>query len=124
MAAADPDVDDDVRPAATLYDTVERAGRRVTWLALLPLTGRTHQLRVHCALIGTPIVGDGKYGGAEAHVDGLAPKLHLHARAIALPHPDGGLLRVAAPLTAPMRESWALFGFDPEQETDRFPAEP
>jgi 23S rRNA pseudouridine955/2504/2580 synthase len=75
-------------------------------------------------LIGTPIVGDGKDGGADAHVDGLAPKLHLHARAITLPHPDGGLLRVSAPLTAQMRESWALFGFDPERETDRFPAEP
>jgi 23S rRNA pseudouridine955/2504/2580 synthase len=123
MVAADPDADD-ARRAATLYDTVERAGRRVTWLALLPLTGRTHQLRVHCALISTPIVGDGKYGGADAHVDGLAPKLHLHARAITLPHPDGGLLRVSAPLTAQMRESWALFGFDPERETDRFPAEP
>lgn len=123
MVAAGPDAED-ARQAATLYDTVERAGRRVAWLALLPLTGRTHQLRVHCALIGTPIVGDGKYGGAEAHIDGLAPRLHLHARAIALPHPDGGTLRVAAPLTDPMRESWRLFGFEAERETDSFPAEP
>ena len=63
---------------------------RFAWLALEPVTGRTHQLRVHCAAIGTPILGDGKYGGAAAHPAGVpqARKLHLHARAIALPHPE------------------------------------
>jgi len=57
-------------PAQTRYRTVARAGRIASWLALQPLSGRTHQLRAHCALLGTPIIGDGKYGGAAAHPAG------------------------------------------------------
>lgn len=121
MAAVDPNAAENARPAVTLYDTVERAAGRVAWLVLMPLTGRTHQLRVHCALIGTPIVGDGKYGGEAARVEGLSPRLHLHARKIVLPHPSGGRLEVSAPLPPHMREGWSLFGFDPDYESDPFP---
>jgi 23S rRNA pseudouridine955/2504/2580 synthase len=58
------------------------------------------------------VLGDGKYGGAAAHLEGLPNKLHLHARALALPHPAGGTLEVAAPLPPHMRESFAFFGFE------------
>jgi 23S rRNA pseudouridine955/2504/2580 synthase len=99
--------------AVTGYRVVEDAGGRASWLALLPLTGRTHQLRAHCAAIGTPILGDGKYGGAAAHISGLPRprQLHLHARSLAIPHPAGGILRVTAPLPPHMRQTWKFFGF-------------
>ncbi|MFQ5984196.1 MAG: RluA family pseudouridine synthase, partial [Alphaproteobacteria bacterium] len=88
------------RRAVTLYRVVRAAGRRATWLALLPLTGRTHQLRAHCAALGTPIIGDGKYGGRGAFLqgEGVSSRLHLHAREVELPHPRGGRLHVTAPL--------------------------
>jgi 23S rRNA pseudouridine955/2504/2580 synthase len=99
--------------AITDFRTLDAAKRRVSWLELRPLTGRTHQLRVHCAeALGCPVLGDGKYGGAEAHMEGLPNKLHLHARALRLPHPDGGILEVAAPPPPHMRESFAFFGFE------------
>lgn len=99
--------------AITDFRTVDAAKRRVAWLEMNPLTGRTHQLRVHCAEgLGSPIVGDGKYGGAAAHLDGLPNQLHLHARALRLPHPDGGVLEAAAPLPPHMRETFAFFGFE------------
>ncbi len=99
--------------AVTDYQVIEQAGRRAAWVALKPLTGRTHQLRVHMAAIGHPIVGDGKYGGAEAFLGGdVADRLHLHARSIRLARADGKPLDITAPLTSPMRETWALFGFE------------
>ena len=99
--------------AITDFRTLDAAKRRVAWLEFRPLTGRTHQLRVHCAEgLGCPILGDGKYGGAEAHMEGLPNKLHLHARALRLPHPAGGTLEVAAALPPHMRESFAFFGFE------------
>jgi 23S rRNA pseudouridine955/2504/2580 synthase len=108
------------KPAVTLYATIEAAGRRAAWLALLPLTGRTHQLRAHCAAIGVPIVGDGKYGGAGAFLLGeFSKKLHLHARGIQIPHPKGGGRLAAAALLPPhMAESWRFLGFDAERSPD------
>lgn len=98
--------------AITDFRTLDAAKRRAAWLELVPLTGRTHQLRVHCAEgLGCPILGDGKYGGAAAHLEGLPGALHLHARALRLPHPEGGVLEVAAPLPPHMRETFAFFGF-------------
>jgi len=104
------------QPAVTLYRLVQAAGARAGWLVLRPLTGRTHQLRAHCAAIGHPILGDGKYGGRAAFLpsDGLAQRIHLHARELAIPHPaDGTTLRVSAPLPAHMTETWTRLGFDP-----------
>ena len=100
--------------AETLYRVVESAGREAAWLALEPLTGRTHQLRAHCLALGSPILGDGKYGGRAAFLDlgSGGRKLHLHARAIRIPHPGGGVLEVTAPLPGHMVETWRLFGFD------------
>jgi 23S rRNA pseudouridine955/2504/2580 synthase len=108
--------------ALTYYRTVARAGDRFAWLALEPVTGRTHQLRVHSLTLGTPILGDGKYGGAAAHPESLpqARKLHLHARAISLPSPNGKRISVTAPLPPHMRTSWDFFGFEESSERDPF----
>jgi 23S rRNA pseudouridine955/2504/2580 synthase len=103
--------DPDAARAITDYATLDHVGRKLAWLELMPLTGRTHQLRVHCAALGTPILGDGKYGEAQAHLEGLSGQLHLHARALTLPHPAGGTLELAADLPAHMRESFATLGF-------------
>lgn len=113
--------------AVTLYATVEAAADRAAWLVMWPLTGRTHQLRVHAAEgLKTPIVGDGKYAGQAAFLTGsVSRKLHLHARSIALPHPSGtGTLAVEAALPDHMRETWEFFGFDPKAKIDPFPEEP
>lgn len=111
--------EDDGKNAVTLYNTIDTAGRRASWLAMAPLTGRTHQLRVHAALMGRPIVGDGKYGGAEAHLTGgVSRKLHLHARAIKLAHPDGGMLQVKAPLPEHMQATWDFLGFEIDKSAD------
>lgn len=107
------------KKAVTLYRIVERAGTRAAWLAMEPLTGRTHQLRVHSLLLETPILGDGKYGGAEAFLDGegIARQLHLHARAIRLPHPaKKGFLEVTAPLPGHMMDTWQFLGFSVNEE--------
>ena len=103
--------------AYTNYRTLDAAGRKLAWLELQPLTGRTHQLRVHCMSLGTPIVGDAKYaeprdnGTGGSFVEGLADRLHLHARALSLPHPAGGRLTVTAELPPHMRETFATMGF-------------
>jgi 23S rRNA pseudouridine955/2504/2580 synthase len=101
-------------PAKTRWRLVDRAGNRAAWVELQPLTGRTHQLRAHMASIGHPIVGDAKYGGAEAFLTGgISRKLHLHARRIRIDSPDGGVIDVTAELPAHFAESLATLGFDP-----------
>ncbi|MBI1208845.1 MAG: RluA family pseudouridine synthase [Azospirillum sp.] len=106
--------DEEGRRAVTYYRVVEAAGRKAAFVALWPATGRTHQLRVHMAAIGTPILGDGKYGGADAFLAGaeVASRLHLHARRLVIPHPRRGEIDVTAPLPPHMAETWAWFGFD------------
>ena len=114
------------KKAETLYRVVDFAGQEVAWLALEPLTGRTHQLRAHCLALGTPILGDGKYGGRAAFLDlGQAGrKLHLHARAIRIPHPAGGILEVTAPMPGHMTETWRFFGLDERAALADFADEP
>jgi 23S rRNA pseudouridine955/2504/2580 synthase len=113
------------RRAVTYYRVMDSAGTQACWLALMPVTGRTHQLRAHCAAIGTPILGDTKYGEAAAHLAGVpeSRRLHLHARSLSIPHPLGGGLAVTAPLPPHMRRTWEFFGFpndveDPFAELD------
>ncbi|WP_316977228.1 RluA family pseudouridine synthase [Shumkonia mesophila] len=114
--------DGEGKRAATLFRVVDHVGRRAAWVALSPLTGRTHQLRVHMAAIGTPIVGDGKYGGAEAFLGGdiVSRRLHLHARAIRLPHPKGGELVIAAPAPAHFAATLGTLGFEADGTADYF----
>ena len=100
--------------AVTDYRVVEAAGQRVSWLEMEPITGRTHQLRVHAAHMGNPIVGDPKYSEDDPNWEfpgGMQKKLHLHARRIVIPHPDGGVINVTAPLPPHMVQSWNLLGF-------------
>ncbi|MEA1618225.1 RluA family pseudouridine synthase [Erythrobacter sp. T5W1-R] len=109
--------------AKTRYRVVDRAGQRAAWVELEPLTGRTHQLRVHMAAIGHPIVGDGKYGGQDAFLTGaVSRKMHLHARRLIITEPkagtkedggSGGKLDVTAELPQHFAMSMDVLGFDP-----------
>jgi len=107
-------VDDKGLPSKTRYRIIERAGNSAAWVELQPLTGRTHQLRVHMAAIGHPIVGDGKYGGKAAFLTGtISRKLHLHSRRLRIDHPDGGALDISAPVPDHFAASLDALGFDP-----------
>ena len=100
-------------PAKTRWRVIDRAGNRAAWVELQPLTGRTHQLRAHMAAIGHPIVGDAKYGGAEAFLTGgISRKLHLHARRLKVDAPERGKVDVTAELPAHFAESLATLGFE------------
>lgn len=106
--------------AVTDYATVERAATRAAWVALRPVTGRTHQLRAHMAEIGCPVIGDGKYGPPAAEADrrvtgAISRKLHLHSRAIRIPHPDGSgrIVDLRAAMPEHMLHSWDTFGWNP-----------
>lgn len=107
-------VDDKGLPSKSRYRIIERAGNSAAWVELQPLTGRTHQLRVHMAAIGHPIVGDGKYGGKAAFLTGtISRKLHLHSRRLRIDHPDGGALDISAPVPDHFAASLDALGFDP-----------
>lgn len=114
--------------ATTFYATVEAAGSSMAWLALSPRTGRTHQLRVHCAeILHCPILGDKKYPGESDPLEtaGFGAGLHLHARSLSLPHPGGAGARrarlvVVAPLPPHMARTWQHLGFDPATDSDPF----
>ena len=113
---------EDAKFALTEYAVMGQAGQEFAWIAAKPVTGRTHQIRVHLASLGTPIVGDFKYGGVESRGKGaIADKLHLHARSLDIALPDGGRLQVSAPLPPHMLKSWELLGFDPNDPRDPFP---
>ncbi len=104
--------------AKTRYRVVDHAGERAAWVELEPLTGRTHQLRVHMAAIGHPIVGDGKYGGPDSFLTGaVSRKMHLHARRLIISEPStkagsGGKLDVTADLPPHFAMSMEVLGFD------------
>ena len=119
------------KDAVTVYQMVaskpiKGTRQRISWLLLMPMTGRTHQLRAHCLALGIPILGDGKYGGKSAFPassgnkeDALGSRLMLHAREIAVPHPDDETtLRVTAPLPADMAAVWDTLGFMPDHGDD------
>jgi 23S rRNA pseudouridine955/2504/2580 synthase len=106
--------------AVTHYAVVDRAGQQVAFVSLKPVTGRQHQLRAHMAIIGNPILGDEKYHGDRDLPEGVARKLHLHARRISFSHPSGeGVVDVTAPLPEHMKASFAAFGFETHDDADR-----
>lgn len=109
--------------ATTDYRVIEQAGGRAAWVAMRPVTGRTHQLRAHMAALGCPIAGDGKYGGRGQENTGtgwgaglgggISRKLHLHAARLRFPHPaTGKVMRFAAPLPEHMARTWEIFGWN------------
>ncbi|HEY2069155.1 MAG TPA: RluA family pseudouridine synthase [Rhizomicrobium sp.] len=114
--------EDDAKYALTDYVVIDQVGTEYAWIAAKPLTGRTHQIRVHLASLGTPIVGDFKYGAAASRGTGdIEDKLHLHARSIDIAHPDGGRLKISAPLPEHMKRSWKFLGFTESDARDPFP---
>lgn len=104
--------------ARTLYQCPEVGGQRAAWVVMQPLTGRKHQLRMHMELLGTPLVGDTKYTTDREVPGGMAEKLHLHARSLVLPHPDGSEIHITAEMPAHMNRAFDLFGFDAKQDIE------
>lgn len=133
MEAVHPDevqTTEEAKSAITEFAVVERAGSRLSWIALRPVTGRTHQLRVHMAQIGCPIAGDGKYGGRgqENLGDGwggglggaLSRKLHLHAARLSFDHPaKKEKVTISANLPTHMQRTWDVMGWDMTDWQDR-----
>ena len=105
-------VDDDGQSAVTLYRVLEDMGGRVSLVALRPQTGRTHQLRAHMAHLGCPILGDGKYGGAEAFPNKAVTRLCLHAASMRLDIGKGRRKSVTASLPDDIKRSFDFFGLD------------
>ena len=107
--------DPEGQPATTTWTVLGRAQSQasdITWLALEPLTGRTHQLRVHCAAMGWPIVGDSVYGTAPRHG---GPDLHLHSREVVVPlYKNRDPIRVMAPVPLHMQERLNACGWTGE----------
>jgi 23S rRNA pseudouridine955/2504/2580 synthase len=116
---ARPGEKDIAQSAVTHYSVVDRAGQKVSFVSLKPVTGRQHQLRAHMAIIGHPILGDGKYEGDKNLPDGISNRLYLHARRISFPHPSGeGVVDITAPLPEHMGKAFALLGFAEQNGAD------
>jgi 23S rRNA pseudouridine955/2504/2580 synthase len=112
MRASRDGEEEDEQRAVTQYAVLDKAGGVLAWLSMKPVTGRQHQLRAHAAHIGTPILGDNKYGGDQDLPESVANKLHLHARRIVFPHPRGGTVDITAPLPDHMLATFKQFNFD------------
>ncbi len=99
------------KKAITAYNTIDYAHDRAALLELMPITGRTHQLRLHMQQMECPILGDGKYGGREAFLEGidLAQQLHLHAQRLHIPSLG---VDVTAPLPKHMKQSMNKLGLE------------
>jgi 23S rRNA pseudouridine955/2504/2580 synthase len=111
---------DEAAHAVTHYSVVDQAGSNLAWLTMRPVTGRTHQLRAQAAHIRHPIVGDPLYFDLRDWTlpGGIQNRLHLLARRIVMPHPDGGVIDITAPLPPHMLQSWNLLGFEIGAEAD------
>jgi len=121
----------EAKRAHTDFFTLWFLATRMSWMALEPITGRTHQLRAHMAEIGHPILGDGKYGGTGTDNMGdgwgaglggdVSRKLHLHARSLSVQHPiTKEMLTFTAPLPDHMAKTWKLL----DMKENDVPADP
>jgi 23S rRNA pseudouridine955/2504/2580 synthase len=101
--------------ATTHYSVIDRSGK-LAWVSLKPVTGRQHQLRAHMDILGTPILGDQKYGDdSQLLVEDVELKLHLHARRLTLKDAKLGEIDVSAPLPPHMAKTFELLGFDAQR---------
>jgi len=107
---------DGAKHARTLYDVRSQAGQKAAWVSMMPLTGRTHQLRLHMQLLGAPIAGDPKYMTDRPMPGGLARKLHLHARSLELPREGKSPLKFTAELPEHMETAFGTLGFNPKND--------
>ena len=113
--------EEEAKTAFTVYQVLESAKGKAAFVAMWPITGRTHQLRVHMAYIGHPLLGDPLYATetpTSLPMDEMGEGLHLHARRLIIPHPRRGMIDVTAPLGDAMRKSWRWFGFDENDKSD------
>ncbi len=117
MRASREGEEEDEKSAVTQYSVLDKT-KLAAWVSLKPLTGRQHQLRAHMNHIGTPILGDNKYGGDVDMPEGVAKRLHLHARRIMFPHPREGVVDVTAPLPDHMIATFESFEFEPQRFDD------
>ena len=117
MRASKAGEEEDEQSAVTQYAVLGKTNG-AAWVSLKPLTGRQHQLRAHMNHINTPILGDNKYGGDVDMPEGVAKRLHLHARRVVFPHPREGAVDVTAPLPNHMIETFKQLGFDSERFDD------
>jgi 23S rRNA pseudouridine955/2504/2580 synthase len=117
MRASREGEEEDEKSAVTQYSVLGKS-KLCAWVSLKPLTGRQHQLRAHMNHIETPILGDNKYGGDVDMPEGVAKRLHLHARRIMFPHPREGVVDVTAPLPDHMIATFESFGFDSQRFDD------
>jgi tRNA pseudouridine32 synthase/23S rRNA pseudouridine746 synthase len=108
MRVCEPD-HPDAETAQTRYRTLKR-GDGAALMEMSPLTGRMHQIRVHLAALGRPILGDVRYGGALALNGAAVPRLMLHASRLSFPHPDGPNMTLEAPWPADFVAVAALAG--------------
>lgn len=105
-------VDQEGLPAISLYEIQDHLADKVSWLQMSPLTGRTHQLRIHASeILGTPILGDTRYGKRTDITKDLPNKMFLHARAIELPLSNKKTVVIEAPLPEHFKEAFQHFGF-------------
>lgn len=115
---------EDGKLAVTFFNVIERVSNQLALVAFWPRTGRTHQIRVHAAEMGTPLIGDFKYDRDQLFLSenpGMSDALHLHARRIIMPHPmTGEPLDITAPLGAEMKKTFKYFGFNPDDKSDPF----
>ena len=107
---------DGAKHARTLYDVRSQAGQKAAWVSMMPLTGRTHQLRLHMQLLGAPIAGDPRYMTDRPLPNSLANKLHLHARSLELPREGKTPLKFVADLPDHMLSAFKTLGFNPKND--------
>lgn len=91
--------------ATTHFSILAKLKHNVAYLKLQPITGRTHQLRAHLSHINCSILGDGKYGGKKAFVDGIANKMHLHSYSLSLRLPNNKSITIVAPISEHIEQS-------------------
>jgi 23S rRNA pseudouridine955/2504/2580 synthase len=108
--------------AFTDFEVMDIAGKQAAFVAFRPKTGRTHQIRVHAAHAGFPLLGDAKYGKQAAiEAPGITQRLHLHARSLEFKHPGNNRrTKITAPLPDDLAKSWDALGFAKKPDREPF----